>query len=424
MIKLIAMKKLIAPITCMLILSSTLLGTSQSAQAKNYQTLPQGRSTLGYKYVVTETITHKLDDTGNRESYSIKENIDSTQLETINTLFSTYFETLKSLSPEAYNAFSFGEYSVHAEGNVKAQGIGMGHGFTNKLTGYFALPLYQASSSVNLKQTKFSNMQAVKDAIQGTNPTDPTEILFKQFTEQVPEASGEVLQSLVTNYYGYKPLGNWRKTSPGDLEIGFIYNIVNESVYGTAFGFGAVLPTGTPDDPDSLQDISSGDGQTDLFIENFSGVSLVEGIVDLDLRSRYVHQLKNEKYMRLPDNENFPLSYNKGFVDEKLGDKMEGELTLTTTLFDSFSQSIGVLYSKKMASRYETEDLKAKQILEKNTEEQSTWLKAGVKFSTIELFKKNKFFLPMDIGGSYQTLLNGKNTPDYHRIDIDLRLYF
>lgn len=392
--------------------------------AKNYQTLPQGRSTFGYKFVVTDKITNKLDSTGNRETYSIKEEIDAKQLESINSTFKSYFEVLNQISPEAYNAFSFGEYKVEAEGNVKAQGIGMGHGFTHNLTGYFALPLYHARSRVNLKQTKFSNMNAVKNALQGLNPTSTTENLLKQFTEQIPEASGEVLQSLVTNYYGYKPLGDWNKSSPGDVEVGFIYNIINESRYGTAFAFGGILPTGAADDPDSLQDIASGDGQTDLFIENMSGISLIEGGLDFDLRTRFTHQLAEEKYMRLPENEDFPLSSKKAFVKEKLGDKIETEASLSTTFFDHVSQTIGVLYQKKLSNRYDLNDQKAKDILEKDSNEEAVWLKASVKFSSIELFKSNKFFLPIDIGGSYQTLMQGKNTPDYHRIDLDFRLYF
>lgn len=406
------------------LLALILIGTMPISYAKNYQTLPQGRSTFGYKFVVTDKITNKLDSSGNRESYSIKEEIDAKQLETIHTTFKSYFEVLKQISPEAYSAFSFGEYQVQAEGNVKAQGVGMGHGFTHKLTGYFALPLYHASSKVNLKQTKFSNMQAVKNALQGLNPSNTTENLLKQFTEQIPEASGEILQSLVTNYYGYKPLGSWNKSSPGDMEVGFIYNIVNESRYGTAFAFGSVLPTGQADDPDSLQDISSGDGQADLFVENMSGISLIEGNLDLDFRTRYTHQLAEEKYLRLPESEDFPLSSKKGYVKEKLGDKMEGEVSLTTTFFDSISQSVGILYQKKLSNRYEMGDLTAKNILEKNTNEEAIWLKASVKFSSIELFKSNKFFLPIDIGGSYQALMQGKNTPDYHRIDLDFRLYF
>ncbi len=393
-------------------------------KAKNYQTLPQGRSTFGYKYVVTDQITHKLDSNGIKESYSIKEEINSKQLENISTTFKSYFEVLNQISPEAYQAFHLGEYKVEAEGNVVAQGIGMGHGFTNKLTGYFALPLYRATSKVDLKQTKFSNMEAVKNSLQNLTPTNTTESLVKQFTEQIPEASGEVIQSLITNYYGYKPLGNWNKSSPGDLEFGLMYNVISEINYGSTFVVGSILPTGQSDDPDNLQDIASGDGQTDLFVENLSGVSFFDGFLELDVRNRYTHQLEETKYMRIPDNEEFPLTSKKQYIKEKLGDKIENEVSLTTTFLESFSQSIGILYQKKYANRYNLNSEMAKNILEKGSDEESMWLKASVKISTINFFKNNKFFLPLDIGGSYQSLMKGKNTPEYHRIDLDFRLYF
>lgn len=410
------------------VISMTYLGfllfSTGSIYAKNYLTLPQGRSTFGYKYVVTDDITHKLDPNGKKESYSIREDVNSVQLEQVGNVFKSYFEILKSISPEAYNAFSFGEYSVEASGNVKAQGIGMGHGFTHRLTGYFALPLYKAQSTVNLKQTKFSNIQAVKDALQGSTPNSTTEIFMKQFTEQLPEASGEVLQSLVTNYYGYKPIGKWKKDSPGDMEVGFIYNLANEFSYGTALAFGTVLPTGSVDDPDNLQDIPSGDGQTDFFIENLSGVTLIEGRLDLDLRTRYTHQVASEKYLRIPENETFPLSAKKTYVQEKLGDKIEADLTFTATYFEHFKNDLSLMYSKKFQDQYTLDNATAKSYLEKNTDTDAVWIKTGLKFSTIDLFKANKFWVPLDIGASVQTLLTGRNTPDYTRIDLDFRLYF
>ncbi|MCK6595893.1 MAG: hypothetical protein L6Q33_11895 [Bacteriovoracaceae bacterium] len=406
--------------TCVAILTTY----SASLSAKNYLTLPQGRSTFGYKYVVTDDITHKLDPNGKKESYSIREDVNSIQLEQVGNVFKSYFEILKSLSPEAYNAFSFGEYSVEASGSVKAQGIGMGHGFTHRLTGYFALPLYKAQSTVNLKQTKFSNIQAVKDALQGSTPNGTTESFMKQFTEQLPEASGEVLQSLVTNYYGYKPIGKWKKDSPGDMEVGFIYNLANEFHYGTAMSFGTILPTGSVDDPDNLQDISSGDGQTDFFIENLSGVTLIEGRLDFDVRTRYTHQVASEKYLRIPENETFPLSAKKAYIQEKLGDKIEADLVLTATYFDHFKNDLSLMYTKKFKDEYTLDNSTAKSYLEKNTDSDSLWVKAGLKFSTIDLFKANKFWIPLDIGTSVQTLISGRNTPDYTRIDIDFRLYF
>ncbi len=392
--------------------------------AKNYATLPKGRSLFGYKFVLTDNITHKLDQNGNRESLSIKEDVNSIQLEKIGGVFKSYFETLKQISPSAYNAFSFGEYEVNSQGRVRAQGFGMGHGFTHKLTGYFSMPIYHAKSSINLKQTKFSNMNQVKNYLNSSGTANTTEDFIKQFTEQLPEANGEVLQSLVTNYYGYKPLGDWEKTSLGDIEIGFIYNFLNNVYYGSAISFGTVLPTGSPDDPDNLQDIASGDGQTDLFIENLSGVSLVDQYIDLDLKTRYTVQLKSEKYRRLPDNESFPLSLTKEYINEDLGDKKEMELTLSSHFFDSFTQSFGINYSQKDADKYSTANSLAKNILEKNTKSESVTLKLNLKFSTIDFFKSKLFLIPLDVGASYQTLLKGKNTPEFNRVDLDFRLYF
>ena len=82
------------------------------------------------------------------------------------------------------------------------------------------------------------------------------------------------------------------------------------------------------------------------------------------------------------------------------------------------------MYTKKFKDEYTLDNSTAKSYLEKNTDSDSLWVKAGLKFSTIDLFKANKFWIPLDIGTSVQTLISGRNTPDYTRIDIDFRLYF
>lgn len=398
---------------------------SSNGYGASYDTLPKHVNTLVVKHVMTSNIESEYNAQGQVDTLDLKEEFTSSRLEDISSVIKSYFEELKAISPEAYSNFSLGEFSADVEANVSAQGFGYGFGITDRLTVYASVPLYHIKTDIKFKQSKESNLAAVQATIRNAKPDSAIGKFVKDLTMQLPDTNAELLQSLVTNYYGYKPIGTWEKDALGDTEVGFIYRLTDFSDKGMAVSAGAVLPTGEADDPDSLQDVSTGDGQYDAFAEASAGISFLDNTFQFDLKGRYTYQFASKKEVRWIEDIDLPLAQTKQTVNQKLGDKIEASFTVTYNPTYWMNLNSSYIASNTGPTTYtDVKDAKIKRALEHNTEASSNWIKVGIGFSTIEAYKRKKFDMPFDIGLSAQRLLNAKNSVNYDRIDLDLKLYF
>ena len=409
----------------LLILLTLVILPNKILLAASYDTLPKNVNTLVFKQVLVSKIQSQFNENGENETLNLKEEFKSSRLEDISAVIKTYFEELRAISPEAYNNFSLGEFSAKVAADVTAQGIGYGFGITDKLTIYGALPIYHIQTEIKFQQTKASNLALVQSNVQNANTDTALAKFVKDLTLQLPNTNEEFIQSIVTNYYGYKPVGKWEKDALGDAEIGLVYRLTDFSDRGVSVATGMVLPTGSKDDPDSIQDIATGDGQYDAFAEVSSGISFFSNSLQFDLKGRYTYQFESEKEVRWIEDANLPLAKTKRSVNQKLGNKLDTSLTATylpafwMNLYSSY-----ILGTTAQTNYYDITDPDVKSALESNTSSSAQWLKIGIGFSTVEAYKRKKFDLPLDIGVSAQRLLNAKNTASYDRFDLDFRLYF
>ncbi len=396
----------------------------KNTPATVYDTLPQGVNTLVFKNVQTSKINSKFNDSKSEEALELNETFSPSSLSDINDVIKSYFDELKKISPEAFNAFSLGEFEANGEAEVSAQGLGLGHGITNHLTIYASVPIYHLKSEVSFHQKGPSNLNQIKNTLLNSNPTSAIGTFVKQLTLQLPETNEELLQSVLVNYYNYKPLGTWEKTALGDAELGAIYRLTDFRDMGSAFTVGATLPTGTPDDSDSLQDISTGDGQFDAFVESSNGISFLDNSVQLGVVLRYTYQFESMKKVRLYEDPEIPLSKDSATVKTKLGNKFDSTIALNYLPTNYLNFGLSYLESKIQKTNYNLENQKVKNALEFGTESSAKWAKASVGFTTIELYKKKKMELPFEVILSTQKLLNAKNSASYERYDLDFKFYF
>ena len=409
----------------LLILFTVVTLSNKILLAASYDTLPKNVNTLVFKQVLASKIQSQFNENGENQTLNLKEEFKSSRLEDISAVIKTYFEELRSISPEAYNNFSLGEFSAKVAADVNAQGIGYGFGVTDRLTVYGALPIYHIQTEIKFQQTKASNLDSVQSTVQNANTETALAKFVKDLTLQLPNTNEEFIQSIVTNYYGYRPVGKWEKDALGDAELGLVYRLTDFTNRGVSVATGLVLPTGSKDDPDSIQDIATGDGQYDAFAEVSSGISFFTNSIQFDLRGRYTYQFESQKEVRWIEDEKLPLSKTKRSVNQKLGNKLDTSFTATylpTFWMNVYSSYI--LGTTAQTNYYDITDPDVKNALEANTSSSAQWLKIGIGFSTVEAFKRKKFDLPLDIGVSAQRLLNAKNTASYDRLDLDFRLYF
>lgn len=406
---------------------SLLIGLSLFASqtfGASYDTLPKGIDMVVFKHVMTSKIESKYDADNKDETLALKENFTSSKLENISGALKTYFEELKAISPDAYNQFSLGEFEADAYAEVTAQGVGLARGITDRLTVYGSLPVYHIKTNVTFHQSKKSNISAIQAAVQNAPTNTALSGFVRQLTLQLPDTNEQLLQSLVVNYYGYKALGTWEKDALGDAELGMIYRLTDFSDKGLALATGVVLPTGDADDPDSLQDVSTGDGQYDAFVESMAGVSFFGNALAFDLKTRFTYQFASKKSLRTTDDPDMPLSKTKETMTEKLGNKLEATLSMTYNTTSWLNLNSSLIFSETGASTYNATDPKVKTVLEQNSVSSNQWGRIGIGFSSVELYKRKKMDIPCEVNLSAQKLLNAKNSANYERFDLDFRLYF
>ncbi|WP_372653872.1 hypothetical protein [Halobacteriovorax sp.] len=393
-------------------------------RAASYDTLPKGVRIGGYRHVLTDGISSDYGSSSTESKYALKESLDAKNLESINDATKEYFKQLKDINPSAYDSFTFGEYSADAQGNVSVNGFGLGWGITNKLTAYFSIPIYSANVKLNINRTKTNNHSDTLNQIDKNENLTAEQKVIRDITAQLPDAKEELLQSIIVNYYQYNPIGNWEAQGLGDIEVGTIYKLTESSNYGLAVAGGIVLPTGRDDDPDTLQDISFGDGQTDLFAEIFTGKSFFKKKLDLDLNLRLTYQMSATKRLRVPESYEFPLSKDSDEFKEKLGNKVN--LSFGPTYHFTHWASLAATYGLEMqsASKYESKNTEANDILAHNSSSESHSVRLAASFSTVSLYQMKKFVMPLNVSLRAQTKIAGRNTPKHSQYELDFKFFF
>lgn len=395
-----------------------------AVNAAYYDTLPQGVRLLVLRQVKTGNINSSYGHNQKDEDYFLHQNINSHALHDLNDATKFYFSELKRISEKAYDAFTFGEYEADAAADVNVQGFGFAYGLTPRVTTYATLPYYRANVQVSLNRLRGNNHEEVLELIDNSEEKDDVSNLIYEITRELPDGNGEVLQSILTNYYGYKPIGNWEGEGFGDMELGVIYRLTNKPDYGAAATFGIVLPTGVEDDPDILQDIPFGDGQLDAFMEIGGAIKLQENKLELESSLRFTHQFASTKILRKPESEDIPISEYKGSFREQLGNKV---LIHNGALYHvNHWMSLKGSYNLEFIGQatYESTDQEANRLLSLNTDSEVHSLKGELGLSTVKLYQQKKFVLPADFTLMIEQVVRGRNTPKYTRADLEVRFYF
>lgn len=396
-----------------------------SSYGAYYDTLPKGVRTMVYHLTKTDTVNSEYTTNKSESQYHFALPLDSNSLANISESTQSILEYLKNISPEAYEKFTFGEYQIDGKANATVQAYGFGWGLTNDTTVYGYIPVYKGEVQLDIARTRQNNHQEVANALRAQGNNSAAQAVAN-LAAQLPDATGELLQSAVVNYFGYKPLGNWQAQDLGDIELGFIHRLTNWNRAGLAVTAGVALPTGREDDPDMIQDFAFGDGQTDVFAEFGGGYTLPSYWVSFDSFIRYTYQMAATKTLRVPENPDYPqVSSQKGTFEEKLGNKIDWTLISTYHATDWLELHAGHIYSYTGASTYNSSDNRANNSLQAINPEivMQSW-RASVQFTTINSFKRGDFWIPMSLSLGTQQMYAGQNTPNYTRYDLEVRIFF
>jgi hypothetical protein len=381
------------------------LSLGVKAWGSYFNTLPKGVRALVYHHARTNEIQGRYTETGSYNNYDIAADITGDSLRGINSAIDLY---LDGLSSEQYENFSLGSYQGSAQVEVIVNALGVGYGLTDKLTTYFFTPHYKANVKVDVKRTKGSNYADMDASVN---------------IDGIPDIDNRMIQSVIVNYYGYRPLGTWSANDFGDTELGFMYRPTSAKRWGILLDFGVIAPTGRRDDPDILQDFGFGDGQWDLFLEAGSGL-VAWDFLNLDGWVRYTYQLPFINTIRMPEDPEFPITARKGRAEIKLGNKFSGNVMGSFILNSIFSMSVQYMFDYKQEDNYTSAYSDSDSYWESNTESVGHSYKVTLETTSVKLFQKKIFAVPLTIYTSYQKNFSGKNTPRVGRFDLEFRLFF
>lgn len=401
-----------------------LLISSTYALSAYYDTLPKGVRVLDYRNITTTRVNSSYNQSQQVTPYKYSVNINADLISSIDQSLKDEMNVIKAISPEAYNMFSVGEYGIEADAAINVNIFSLGWGISNNLTVYFGVPFYRAEVDVLYKRIKGDNHDATAEKLHQMG-RDDVDGMYQGAVEYLSKVNIDApfFQSILVDQFKYKPVGRWIGHDFGDTEVGAIYQITNLKDRGAAMQFGLVLPTGYVEDPSIIQDISFGDGQTDIFFEIGGGIFLTKSTV-LNSFIRYTHQLPGSREMRVPLDEDFTLSDQTAMFEYKLGDKVDINMNAEFAYNDWLEFRTGYELNIQQESQYNSAFADANRILAKGTDTLAHNLRLGANISSIKLFQQKKFLLPASIDFSILHMLSGQNVPKVSRFELQFRMFF
>ncbi len=400
---------------CILVILTSL---SSAAQAQVWKTLPQGVRIVGYRNVTTSKVTSNFNQFRSESPLGSSFRVDAS---TFNSLSGGFVQD-GDINKDAYDNFLVGEYKIDADAQFNVQGTGFGYGITDRVMFYGEIARYSAQVKTNIKRTAGNTYEDTARILEDNNGGIQDATMAANLRGLI-DVDEHTIQSVITNHYGYKPLGDWNGVDYGDMETGFMAKVIDRGTWGLMLYPGVVLPTGRVDDPDILQDVGFGDGQYDFFSEMASGY-IVNDHLAFGSTLRYTYQAPSEKTLRIPDSRDFTLSSRKGKFDVKYGDKLNWMFNTTVYVNDWISFTPIYRFMYQLPSTYDSQYSEANSYLSYNTDKQEHQVQLTTSLSSITPFLKKNFILPAQINVNLVQTVAGKNVPKVGRFEVEFRMLF
>lgn len=387
-------------------------------QAQVWKVLPKGVRVLGYRNVTTSKISSNFNQSGQESALGSSFRVDAS---TLNQMARNAFVPGVDIDKDAYNNLMIGEYDVDADAQLNVHGTGFGYGLTDKVMVYGQVTYYTANINTKIKRTAGNSYEATAEMLERSGGTQ-NNIIAENLRNMI-DADERTIQSVITNYYGYKPIGDWRGSGYGDMETGLMAKVIDKGVWGLMLYPGVVLPTGRQDDPDILQDIGFGDGQFDLFTEMATGY-IVNDKLSFGTTFRYTYQAPTTRKLRVPEERDFQLSSRKGEFNVKYGDRVNWALLSTFSVNDwlSFTPMYRFMYQGN--SKYDSEFGDANKFLAYNSHRLEHQAQLTTTLSSITPFLKKEFLLPAQVNINLVKTVAGQNVPNVDRFEVEFRMLF
>lgn len=411
-----ATMKLIATAT---ILSSICSYSAIAVAFENTKVLPPSIRSINIRSIETN-ISNKTDQAGKPTPLAQPLNQDLTFAKMVKSE-----SALKSAQLNAFltsNGFAdsdvVGTFNADLKARVKVTAPIVSYGITDKLTLAAAFPFYQAQTAVDVGFAPTAKAQLFLNSLARTENNQTASA--REIGDKLNRAVERLNQKLLDN--GFRNLQNWDDRGLGDVTIAAKYRAFGSETLGLATTSGLVLPTGRTDNPDILNDLAFGDGQTDVFAQVAVDEFLGNGIT-FNQYLKYTEQLAGKKQVRLVTEEE-KIEVEKANAEFKLGSKSEAGVSLQWEPTFGLVTGIGYSQSKKLGDDYRGVPDETASVLEARTDQEAKHSIVELGYSTVPLFRAKQFPVPVETKFSYTHQISSRNTPESDLAQIDFSLFF
>ena len=389
--------------------------------------MPKGISRVRFAGVNARTVTGKFNENGERGSLGgANQTITMAKLAAANPQVAMLRDNLNAfadgLGDNLYTGNLYQDISVQQ----RIYGAAFEYGLSERWNFGVRFRVVEQHIRSGLTVDATNNAGSVRRLVQGNAATVAA---LDAGLVQVSNFDQTFWENTLFRSKGYDAPSDKDLTSLGYTEAGVKYLIYKNDWYLMSTLGGVRLPTGRDESLTNPLDRGTGGnywGAAAQWQQEF----VASSALSFGTSARYDYYFKDTKKKAVPKNEDdvlpslLPGDGQVQTVKRKPGNRVEAELSSTLKLGEQFSVWGAYQYQRKVKDDYSGPGNLYYAGLEKNTDFEATNGETGVEFSTIQLYRKKKFAMPMQVALTYNTTLSGYNTADASYGRVDLKFYF
>jgi hypothetical protein len=226
--------------------------------------------------------------------------------------------------------------------------------------------------------------------------------------------------------YGYKPMQDQETTDIGDTTLGLKVQIYKADYVVVAIAPKVVVPTGRTPDIDKVVDVAPGDGHVSAGV-GVAADFIVAPNLTLTPSVGYTYQFESTESVRVPRNGDESISPDVDYkVRKKIGDIMGTSAEAKYHFTEMFNVGFGYTLQYKQADSYMGGAYSPERYgyLERDTWQSMQAVQTVLGITTVPMFRRGVFALPLDAALSFAHVLDGRNVGKIDLAVLELAAYF
>ncbi len=367
-------------------------------------TLPKGRFMVS-SGVFLSSMNQRFNSNGKREliSNNFNQKLSWNEIGSADPRRSEQFKGLldsQSISSDSTAGAFVGDFNGEIQGNVPV----IGHGLTDEIGLYVALPILRFRAQSNVAYQKSDNAQGFINKLvsidQKAAANELAAGLNDGFNDELERA-------------GYKYEKTVDRTLLGDLRIDLMHVKKNQNpLLRFATVTTLLTPTGKTADPTDLYGFSSGEGRVGVGLREVAELNVLPQLALLG-SAGMTYKFVSSRKMRVPRFEGDKLSSDiDSSVSVRQGHEWTSMLVTRYLISRSFIARVGLQHQGRLKDNYSGNKFNNSRYsaLSQGTNEHLENTFVSLEMNTIKAFLDRDWFIPGSVLAAYSIPLAGKNS--------------